>query len=139
MNSIDAFSKRFDYENESLNNTCLFTLQNKFQNITIAKIEFSNDDFNEKNINFEKENENELNVVSNARKKYFFKQTFRRKNVKKTFTKKFVYSNVNEKFLNKIKIIQFENKFCDAQKRKFEKIKFNTKRNLTINKILLDA
>ena len=67
MNSIDAFSKRFDYENESLNNTCLFTLQNKFQNIAIARIEFSNDDFNEKNINFEKENENEFNVVSKAR------------------------------------------------------------------------
>ena len=32
------FSRRFDYENVTLNDICLFILQNKLQNITIVVI-----------------------------------------------------------------------------------------------------
>ena len=105
MNSTNAFSKRFNYENEALNNTCLFTLQNKLQNIAIAKIESLNKNSNEKNINFEKHNKNSFNFLLNEKKKHFFKQTFRRINAKKAFANNSMYSDFNKKFLNKIKNI----------------------------------
>ena len=42
MNSIDESSKRFNYENESIDNTCLSILQNKFKNIVVVNIDMKN-------------------------------------------------------------------------------------------------
>ena len=73
----NAFSKQFNYKNKALNNTYLFILQNKFQNIVVTKIKSSNKNSSEKNINFKKHNENNFNFLLNKKKKHFFKQIFR--------------------------------------------------------------
>ena len=73
MNSTNIFSKQFNYESETLNNIYLFILQNKLQNIVVAKIKFSNKNSNEKDMNFEKHNKNNFNFSLNEKKKHFFK------------------------------------------------------------------
>ena len=47
MNFANDFSRRFDYEKITLNDICLFTLQNKLQNIAIIVIQIINIDVNE--------------------------------------------------------------------------------------------
>ena len=47
LNFANDFSRRFDYENVTLNNICLFTLQNKLQNVIIVVIQIINIDVNE--------------------------------------------------------------------------------------------
>ena len=73
MNSANVFSKQFNYKSETLNNTCLFILQNKFQNIVITKIESLNKNSSEKNINFEKHNENNFNFPLNKKSTFLNK------------------------------------------------------------------
>ena len=47
LNFANDFSRRFDYEKVTLNDICLFTLQNKLQNIAIVVIQMINIDVNE--------------------------------------------------------------------------------------------
>ena len=47
LNFANDFSRRFDYEKITLNDICLFTLQNKLQNIAIVVIQMINIDVNE--------------------------------------------------------------------------------------------
>ena len=136
LNPTDEPSRRPNYENEMINNTCLSTLQNKLQNITIAKIKRLNNDFNNKKSNFESENESELNSNSNEKSKKSSKQIIRKTNAKKTCNKKSIYKNTTEKLLNTIKKIQFYNKFCQTQKAKLDHIKSQTKKGLPINKTI---
>ena len=111
LNLANRFSKRLNYKNESLNDTCFFTLQNKLQNITIAKIELLNDDINS---DFEKKNLNniEFKKHSNSKKTKIVEQKMCKINANETCAKKFVYKNSFKKLLSKIKKIQFLNKYC---------------------------
>ena len=108
------FFKKSNYENESLDDICLFILQNKFQNIFVSKIEFLNNDSKKENFNSKFENDNDFKKNSNFEKMKIIKQTTRKMNAKKTCAKKFIYENSFELFLNKIKKIQFRNKYCRA-------------------------
>ena len=85
-----------------LNDICLFTLQNKLQNITIVVIQIININVNK--IIDEKKNDNDVIFISNETKIKFFKQILRKKR-KKTCAKKNVYENFTKKLLQKIKKI----------------------------------
>ena len=50
LNLTNVLLKRSNYENEILNNTCLLTLQNKLQNIFVATIKITKNEFNKINI-----------------------------------------------------------------------------------------
>ena len=48
LNSTNASSKRSNYENDVLNDTCLSTLQNKLQNIIVATTKITKNEFSKK-------------------------------------------------------------------------------------------
>ena len=83
----------------------MFILQNKFQNIFVAKIEFLNSDLKKKNLKLKLKNDIKFNETLNFKKTKIIKQTTHKINAKKTYAKKFVYENSFKLLLKKIKKI----------------------------------
>ena len=112
LNSTNVLLKRLNYENDVLNNTCLSILQNKLQNIIVAIIKITKNEFNEKKISLKNENEKKIIEQSNIKLIKFFKQLIRRTNTKKICETKSIYIDFNKKILKQIKELQVQNKYC---------------------------
>ena len=70
LNSINASSKRANYENKQLNDICLFILQKKLRNIVIVNINFDVDDEHfkvEKMLNNKLKND-DFQIMNDAKK-----------------------------------------------------------------------
>ena len=137
LNFANDFSRRFDYEKMTLNDICLFTLQNKLQNVAIVVIQIINIDVNE--MMNEKKNDNDVIFVSNETKVKFFKQLLRKKNAKKTCAKKNIYENFTKKLLQKIKKIQNINQYVCAIKTKLKHIATQIKRDIVEKKTINES
>ena len=86
MNFVDESSKRSNYENEFIDDTCLSILQNKFKNIAIVNIDIN--DANENNAKTKFMFENELSKINSTTQKKITNQTMSRKKILKRAKKK---------------------------------------------------